>query len=265
LIGGVLMAGKMQRAIKVRNLFYTYSNTGQTVLKGISLRISKGEIIALLGSNGSGKSTLFYCIDGLFKPQAGQIFVNGTELFNGNQKAELVARKKVSMIFQHFGLIGRSSVFENVLIGRLGSTSTLRSCIRAFPEEDIKLVEKNLQKVKMLPYSDEKACNLSGGEMQRVAIARALTQQPEIILADEPTASLDPKFADNVMRLLKSLCKQESITLFYSTHSLPISKKYGERTIAISEGKISFEGNSEKIDRNAVNAIYDGQEERHYL
>jgi len=242
----------MTKIIKIENLSYVYKGCTEKALKNINLDIDKGERIALLGHSGSGKTTLMNCINRIIKPTSGKIFIEGKDIANANSKELREIRKKIAVIFQGFNLIGRETVLQNVLNGRLGHLSTLRTFFNQFKEEDYKITEESLKAVGLWHKKDERVNELSGGQKQRVAIARALSQNPKIILADEPVSNLDPKLIKTILFLLQKVCKEKGITLITSLHFVELIKEHFPRMIGLVDGEISFDdkfyrrGKSEK-------------------
>lgn len=226
--------------IKIENLNHKYKNKDEEVLKNINLHVKKGEIVALIGPSGSGKSTLIKCISKLIKPISGKIFINGRDILGANKKELREIRKKIGIIFQEFNLIERDTVFKNVLNGRLGFASILKSCFNKFSPNDYEIAEESLRDVGLLDFKNERVCNLSGGQKQRVAIARALSQKPQIILADEPISNLDPKLGRIVLQLLQKICREKGITLVMSIHFVDLVKEYFHKIIGIVDGSIVF-------------------------
>lgn len=245
----------MSVIVKLDSLCKTYPG-GIQALNQVDLEVEQGEFLVLLGLSGSGKSTLLRCINRLIEPTSGNIEFAGSRVneYSGNKLREL--RSQIGMIYQQFNLIKNLSVLVNVLSGNLGYMSTWQSL---FPKSNKELVSRamnNLQKVGLLDCANTKVKNLSGGQQQRVAIARALMQQPQIILADEPVASLDPATADNVMKYLGLLNKQEGITIICSLHFLSLARKYGSRVVALKAGRKVFSGKPSEIDEKRFQDIY---------
>ena len=187
-------------------------NTGDEALKGVSLSIPKGQVLALIGPSGAGKSTLIRCINRLIEPTSGKVLHNGEDVTLMNSRRLRRTRRKMGMIFQEYALVERLTVMENVLSGRLGYVGFWRSYFRKFPQADFKEAFRLLARVGLEEMADKRADELSGGQRQRVGIARALIQNPEILLVDEPTASLDPKTSRQIMRLITELCEAVSYT-----------------------------------------------------
>jgi phosphonate transport system ATP-binding protein len=241
--------------LKVKDLKKTYSN-GVQALKGVSFDVKKGEFLVIIGLSGSGKSTLLRCINNLHEPTSGSIEFNGEDITNVDGKRARAVRSKIGMIFQHFNLIPRYSVFKNALSGSMSRTSTLRSLLGMFSKED---KDKALQYLDLVGIKEKayiRADQLSGGQQQRVAIARALTQSPEILLADEPVASLDPATCHVVMDYLRKVNRELGLTIVCNLHFLSLVREYADRVIALKDGEVVFEGSPEKIDEDWFETIY---------
>jgi len=238
--------------IKIENLNHFYKKENGEAIKNINLEIEKGERIALLGPSGSGKSTLINCINRLIEPTSGEIYISGENILKANKKDLKRIRKKIAVIFQEFNLVERETVLKNVLNGRLGYANAVKSCFNKFGKRDHQIVEANLKSVGLLGKMNERVNNLSGGQKQRVAIARALSQEPNIILADEPVSSLDPKLRREILDLLSEICKERQITLITSLHFVDLVKKYSSRVIGISEGSIIFDNNITEWENNEI-------------
>jgi len=242
--------------IEIKNLSHTYSNREEGALKDINLTINKGESIVIVGSSGSGKSTLLQCINRLIEPSSGSILVNGENILNGSKKTSEALRGKIGMVFQNYNLIGRDTVLRNTLDGRIRYNNTFKVFLGRFSKKDYEIVENNLKKVSLYDLKDEITNNLSGGQKQRVGIARALSQNPEIILADEPVSSLDPMLMEEIMDLLKKVCEEEEITLITSLHFLKFAKVYGTRIIGLRKGEVVFDGKPEELTKKNIIDIY---------
>lgn len=249
--------------LQVKNLVKTYDN-GTQALKGVSFDVKPGEFLIIIGLSGSGKSTLLRCLNRLHEPTSGEIIFKGRDVtFIGRNEIRLL-RQKIAMIFQHFNLVPRYTVITNVLMGKLGSTSILRSVFGLFSQADRDLAMKYLGLVGISEKARMRADNLSGGQQQRVAIARALTQDPEVLLADEPVASLDPATCHIVMDYLKKVNQELGITIVCNLHFLSLVRQYGTRVIALKAGEIVFEGSPKEIDDAWFSRIYgEGAKEVH--
>lgn len=242
--------------IKIKNLNHRYPERGEEAVKNISLDIKKGESLVIIGSSGSGKSTLLNCINRMIEPSAGSIFIGDEDIINCSIHKAIRIRGRIGMIFQNFNLLERETVLKNVLNGRLRFNTTLNTLLGRFSEEDYRIARYNLRRVGLEQYESERVSNLSGGQKQRVAIARALSQKPEVILADEPVSSLDPKLMKEVMDLLKKICEEEGITLITSLHFLEFAKHYGSRIIGIRAGEIIFDGKPCDLTEKDIVDIY---------
>lgn len=242
--------------IKIKNLTHTYEKRDEEAVRDINLHIKKGESVVILGSSGSGKSTLFRCITRLIEPSSGAILINDEDILNCSLKKAVNLRGKIGMIFQNFNLLEGETVLTNVLNGRLKYNNFLNALIGKFSKKDYVVARKNLKKVGLEEYEDEVASKLSGGQKQRVAIARALSQEPEIILADEPVSNLDPRLMGEIMDLLKKICDEEGITLVTNLHFLEFAKKYGSRLIGMKDGAIVFDGKPKELTKKRMIDIY---------
>jgi len=245
-----------ENILQIRNLIKTYPN-GTQALKGISFDVKKGEFLVIIGLSGSGKSTLLRCINRLHDPTSGEILFNGKDIAKIQPGAEVRGlRKHVAMIFQHFNLIPRHTVLSNVLMGRLGYSGTMKSLFGLFTQKDKDDAMKYLSLVGIAEKAKMRADNLSGGQQQRVAIARALTQNPQVLLADEPVASLDPATCHTVMDYLKKVNQELGITVIANLHFLSLVRQYATRVIAMKSGQIVFEGDPKQIDDAWFEKIY---------
>ena len=245
-----------ENILQIRNLIKTYPN-GTQALKGVSFDVKKGEFLVIIGLSGSGKSTLLRCINRLHDPTSGEILFNGKDIAKIPQGAEVRGlRKHVAMIFQHFNLIPRHTVISNVLMGRLGFTGTMKSLFGIFSQKDKDEAHRYLSLVGISEKAKMRADNLSGGQQQRVAIARALTQNPQVLLADEPVASLDPATCHTVMDYLKKVNQELGITVIANLHFLSLVRQYATRVIALKAGQIVFEGDPSQIDDAWFEKIY---------
>jgi len=241
--------------LSVKNLTKIYPN-GTRALKGVSFDVKPGEFLVVIGLSGSGKSTLLRCINQLHTPTSGQIFFKGQDITLAKGEEVRQLRKKISMIFQQFNLVGRASVLENVLMGRLASTGNLRSILGFFSKEDRELAVKYLNLVGIGEKAQMRAAQLSGGQQQRVAIARALAQGPEVLLADEPVASLDPATCHVVMDYLEKVNKELGITIVCNLHFLSLVRRYAHRVVALKAGEKVFDGSPNQISEEWFKQIY---------
>jgi len=245
-----------QVLLDIQNLEKIYPN-GTRGLKGINLKVKKGEFLVIIGLSGSGKSTLLRCINRLHDPTGGSIIFQGQDIAKTTNHRDIRAvRRKIAMVFQHFNLIPRHTVISNVLMGRLGHLSSFKSILGLFSEEDRRQALHYLSLVGIQDKANMRADNLSGGQQQRVAIARALAQNPEVLLADEPVASLDPATCHIVMDYLKKVNQELGITIIANLHFLSLVREYATRVVALKSGEIVYEGNPSDIDETWFEKIY---------
>jgi phosphonate transport system ATP-binding protein len=247
--------------LEVRNLTKIYDG-GVLALDNVSFSVEQGEFLAVIGLSGSGKSTLLRCINRLVEPTAGQILWNGVDITAASQDELLRIRRKIGMVFQHFNLVTRSKVITNVLTGRLGYVSTGRSLVNRFPKSDIDMALQQMDRVDITDQAYKRADELSGGQQQRVGIARAMVQEPEMILADEPVASLDPVLAHSIMQHLDQINKEDGATVLCSLHFLDLVHQYADRAIALNDGLLMFDGTPQAIDDEKFKEIYGKEAER---
>ena len=247
--------------LKIENLSKTYPN-GTQALNGVSFEVQEGEFLAVIGLSGSGKSTLLRCINRLIEPTSGRVTWDGVDVTAAPASEIRQIRRQIGMIFQQFNLVKRSSVKTNVLTGRLGYVPTLPSLLGLFSAEDHQRVVRNLEMVGLEDKIDVRADSLSGGQQQRVGIARALMQEPKLILADEPVASLDPVLAHSILKYLEKLNKELGITVICSLHFLDLVHRYATRAIALKDGYLVFEGLPKEIDDRQFKEIYGKDAER---
>lgn len=239
----------------IENLTKIYPN-GFKALDNVSFEVPEGQFVALIGLSGSGKSTLLRCINRLIEPTEGRITWRGQDITAVNDEEIGRVRRRMGMIFQQFNLVKRSKVITNVLAGRLGYTNPLYSFVNYFPSEDRQRALANLERVGIGSQAYKRASELSGGQQQRVAIARALMQDPELMLADEPVASLDPATSHSVMKYLDLLNSEDGLTIIASLHFLSLARTYADRVIALKDGKLEFDGPPEEIDNERFKEIY---------
>jgi phosphonate transport system ATP-binding protein len=243
--------------IHIRGLRKTFPpNT--VALDGVDLEISPGEFVMVIGQSGAGKSTLLRCVNRLIEPTAGEVALNGFRVTGANAEALRTVRRQMGMIFQQFNLVKRASVMENVLAGRLGHVPGVPSLFGHFPHQDRELAMACLRLVGLEEFAERRADRLSGGEQQRVAIARALAQEPKVILADEPTASLDPLLTESIMGILQRINRERGLTLVVSQHMLETALNYGTRIVGLRQGRVVFDGSPGAITPDVVQAIYEG-------
>jgi phosphonate transport system ATP-binding protein len=234
--------------------------TGDLALKGIDLEVPDGQVLALIGPSGAGKSTLIRCVNRLVDPTSGTIFLDDTEITALSQNQLRRARRRMGMIFQEYALVERLSVMENVLSGRLGYVNFWRSWIRKYPQSDIDEAFRLLERVGLDHMVDKRADELSGGQRQRVGICRALMQNPELLLVDEPTASLDPKTSRQIMRLIVELCEERGLAAIVNIHDVMLAQMYSKRIVGLRLGEIVYDGPPNGLKPNVLTDIY-GEED----
>jgi len=245
---------QLQPMIAVRGLSKTYA-AGVRALNDVNIEVAAGEFLVILGPSGAGKSTLLRCINRLVDPSEGQVLHNGREI-TGHRGDLRAIRRQFGMVFQQFNLVKRLSVLTNVLTGRLGYRGMGRSLVYSFPEADKRIAIECLARVNLEQKAFQRADTLSGGEQQRVAIARALAQQPTVILADEPVASLDPKIARQVLGYLREVARELGITVLCNLHQVDYAKEFSERVVGMSRGAVVFEGPSAQLTEDILHRIY---------
>jgi len=247
--------------LQVEHLVKTYPN-GTQALKDVSFEVQDGEFLAVIGLSGSGKSTLLRCINRLIDPTAGRILWNGVDVTAASGADLRKIRRQIGMVFQQFNLVKRSSVLTNVLAGRLGYVSPVKSLLNYFPAADKQRALSNLDLMGLRDKAYIRADSLSGGQQQRVGIARALMQEPKLVLADEPVASLDPVLAHSILKYLEQMNRELGITVLCSLHFLDLVHRYATRAIALKDGQVVFEGLPQEIDDAQFKAIYGQDAER---
>lgn len=244
--------GNPSELIALREAGKRYGN-GCHGLKPTTLDIAKGSFVAVIGPSGAGKSTLLRLVNGLETVSSGEVRVDAERLSPRNLRQ---VRSRVAMVFQHFNLVNRLSVMANVLTGRLAYRSWLGSVFYLFRPEDISIAHESLARVGLTDKAWERADQLSGGQQQRVGIARALAQRPEVILADEPVASLDPVASEEVLSLLHQICKQDGITVLVNLHQIELATRYADRILGLNGGELVFDGPADALDAAALKSIY---------
>jgi phosphonate transport system ATP-binding protein len=214
----------------------------------------------VLGPSGAGKSTLLRCINRLAEPTQGEVHIDG-ELAKSDSASLRKLRRQVAMIFQHYNVVPRLSVEKNVLTGRLGAMPSVLSWMQVFPQKDIAIARECLRRVELEDKAQLRTDTLSGGQKQRVGIARALAQQPKIILADEPVASLDPKTSRTVLNYLKQASRDLGISVVCNLHQIEYAREFGERIVGVSAGRVVFEGGPAQLTEDVLHRIYPGLDE----
>ena len=238
----------------VQHLFKDYPGSVRA-LDDVSMTVRDGEFVVLIGLSGSGKSTLLRCINRLVEPTSGRILLDDLDISAARASDLRKVRRNIGMIFQQFNLVRRSTVLTNVLNGRLGYSSRWQSVFSHFGEQDYRRAVINLDRVGLRERAHNRADRLSGGQQQRVAIARALMQEPKLMLADEPVASLDPATSHSVLKYLQQI-NREGMTVICSLHFLSLARTYGTRVIALKAGRLMFDGKPSEIDAERFRSIY---------
>lgn len=241
--------------LEIQHLTKVYED-GTRALYDISFTVQDGEFVILIGLSGSGKSTLLRCINRLVEPTDGRVIWDGVDITAASPKELRRIRRNIGMIFQQFNLVKRSSVMTNALTGRLGYVNPGASLLGRFSGEDHRRALQNLERVGIREKAYNRADSLSGGQQQRVGIARALMQNPRLMLADEPVASLDPATSHSVLKYLEQLNRQDGITVLCSLHFLSLARRYGTRIIALKDGEVVFDGLPNEIDGQRFREIY---------
>jgi phosphonate transport system ATP-binding protein len=241
--------------LEIENLTKIYEG-GTLALKKVSMTVEEGEFLVIIGLSGSGKSTLLRCINRLIEPTEGRIIWDGVDVTRLEGEELRKVRRHIGMIFQQFNLVKRSSVLTNVLSGRLGYVSPWLSALGRFPKKDVEKALSCLERVGILDQANKRADELSGGQQQRVGIARALMQDPKLILADEPVASLDPATSHSILKYVEELNRDDGVTVLCSLHFLSLARAYATRIIALKDGEVVFTGLPTEIDDDRFREIY---------
>ncbi len=245
--------------LEISDLVKTYPN-GLKALHGISLTVDRPMVVAIIGSSGAGKSTLIRCVNRLVEPTAGRVVLNGTEITGLGRHGLRKARRRIGMIFQEYNLVERLTVMENVLSGRLGYVGFWRAYRRNYPPDDVAAAFEILDRVGLEGRENARADALSGGQRQRVGIARALMQRPELLLVDEPTASLDPKTSRQIMRLIVELAHERGTPVLINIHDVALAQTFADHIVGLSDGRVVFEDGSDRLTPAALTEIY-GEED----
>ena len=245
-------------AVSIRGLAKAYV-PGKPVLAGITLDIAANGITAIIGPSGTGKSTLIRCINRLVEPSAGEILFEGKNLVTLNRGELRAARRQIGMVFQEYNLVERLSVMENVLSGRLGYVSPMKAWLRRFPPADVSEAYALLHTVGLTAHAHARADALSGGQRQRVGIARAVMQRPKLLLADEPTSSLDPKTSVEIMTLMSDLSAERGIPAIVNIHNVELARRFAARIIGLSGGAVVFDGVPSALTDEHLKQIYGGE------
>ena len=241
--------------LDIRDLRVVYGN-GTEALKSVSFSAKQDEIIAVIGRSGAGKSTLLRTINGLQPVTSGSIVLDGDNVSEMSGKDVRTLRRQVGFVWQEYNLVDRLPVITNVLTGRLGYNEPWKSAIRFFDPNHRKIAMENLERVNLLHKAQHRADQCSGGEKQRISIARALTQEPKILLADEPVASLDPELSLQVMEDLARVAREVGVLTLINIHQVELAKQFCERIIGIAQGRVVFDGTPAELDDDAMDRIY---------
>jgi phosphonate transport system ATP-binding protein len=234
--------------------------TGTAALKGVSFRVDQPQVVTIIGPSGAGKSTLIRCINRLVEPTSGKIMLDGIDIRRLNRRELRKMRRRMGMIFQEYNLVERLTVMENLLSGRLGYVGFWKTYRRKFAPGDVAAAFELLDRVGLSGYQSTRADALSGGERQRVGISRALMQQPDLLLVDEPTASLDPKTSRQIMRLLVELAHERGTPALVNIHDVGLAQSFADRIIGLSAGQIVFDGSPRQLTAEVLTQIY-GEED----
>jgi phosphonate transport system ATP-binding protein len=249
----------MDAGLSIRGLSKAYV-PGRPVLRDITLDFAPRGVTAIIGPSGTGKSTLIRCINRLVEPSGGAVVLDGQDLVPLRGRALRLARRRIGMVFQEYNLVERLSVMENLLAGRLGYVPLWRAWLRRYPQADIDRAFALLDAVGLPDHATRRADALSGGQRQRVGIARALMQRPALLLADEPTSSLDPRTAVEVMELLTRLTAEEDVPVIVNIHNVELAKRFCGRVIGMHQGEVVFDGPPEALEPRHLTLIYGGED-----
>lgn len=250
---------RTERSIRIENLKKEYV-PGKPVLHDISFEVVGNNSVAIIGPSGTGKSTLIRCVNKLIPPTGGSVWISGENITRLSGRRLREARRKIGMVFQEFNLVERLSVMENILSGRLGYVPPWRAWLRKYPQADIDRAFDLLDAIGLTDFFRQRADSLSGGQRQRVGIARAIMQQPHVLLADEPTSSLDPKTSVEIMELLVSLSEANNIPLIINIHDVELAKRFTSRVIGLSKGGIVYDGPPAELTNEHLKEIYGGED-----
>ncbi len=245
--------------LTVEGLTKTY-RTGDRALNAVGFTVPAGQVMGLIGPSGAGKSTLIRCVNRLVEPTSGSVRLGGVEITGLGRRELRRVRRRIGMIFQEYALVERLTVMENVLSGRLGYVPFWRSFTRRFPPADIERAFRLLDRVGLSDHADRRADALSGGQRQRVGVARALEQEPELLLIDEPTASLDPRTSRQIMRLITEVCRESGLPAIINIHDVVLAQQFTDRIVGLRAGEVVFDGTPAELTEAALTRIY-GEED----
>jgi phosphonate transport system ATP-binding protein len=249
-------------ALSIRKLCKEYVR-GKPVLRDVSLEICDQGITAIIGPSGTGKSTLIRCINRLVEPTSGELLFEGQDMVKLDRTELRLARRHIGMVFQEYNLVERLTVMENLLCGRLGYVRPFKAWLRKYPQVDIARAFELLDAVGLADFANQRADSLSGGQRQRVGIARALMQEPKLLLADEPTSSLDPKTSVEIMSLIRDLCRSRNIPVMINMHDVELAKRFADRIVGMAQGSVVYDGAPEGLSNDQLRIIYGGQDWLH--
>ncbi|MCX6017433.1 MAG: phosphonate ABC transporter ATP-binding protein [Chloroflexi bacterium] len=241
--------------LEISNLQLVYPN-GHEAIKEVSFNAEAGEIVGVIGRSGAGKSTLLRCINGLERATAGEIRVDGSIVTQADARELVRLRRRIGFVWQEFNLVDRLPVFTNVLAGRLGYKQSLAGVFGYFDREERELALRNLERVNLLHRATQRADRLSGGEKQRAAIARGMTQQPRILLADEPVASLDPELAATVLSDLARIAREDGVLAVINIHQVELARQFCDRIIGLAQGVVVFDGDAADLTDDVLDRVY---------
>jgi phosphonate transport system ATP-binding protein len=257
--GSPALAGATAPRLAIDGLAKIYPG-GTQALSDVSFTVERPEVVAVIGSSGAGKSTLIRCINRLVEPTAGSIRLGATEIVGLPTRELRAARRRIGMIFQEFNLVDRLTVMENLLSGRLASVGFFAALLRRYPPQDIAGAFAMLDRVGLSGLHDSRADALSGGQRQRVGIGRALMQDPELLLVDEPTASLDPKTARQIMRLIRALALERGCPALVNIHDVALAQGFADRVLGLKAGRVAFDGRAADLTPAVLTDIYGAED-----
>lgn len=252
--------GPPDHPLVIRNLTKSYGAGRPLVLKGISLTFEARGVVAIIGPSGTGKSTLIRCINRLVEPTSGEILFKGRDVARAGRRELRHVRRRIGMVFQEYNLVERLSVMENVLCGRLGYVPAWRAWLRRYPPADIDKAFDLLDMVGLSDFVHQRADSLSGGQRQRVGIARAVMQDPDLLLADEPTSSLDPKTSVEIMELLRQVADRRAIPVLINIHDVTLARRFATRIVGMSAGAVVYDGPPGGLTDDHLRTIYGGED-----
>jgi phosphonate transport system ATP-binding protein len=249
----------MSEALRVERLAKRWPN-GTIALCDVNLRVEPQEFVAILGGSGAGKSTLLRCVARLIEPSEGRVVVDGVDVTAAKGAALTKARARVGFVFQQFNLVPKYTALENVLLARVARRSFWQGMLGRFSDEDRAIARSALERVGLADKLDAPARELSGGQQQRVAVARAFAQEPRLLLADEPTASLDPRLAEVVLELLRDYGRSNNVAVLVNVHAIEHARTFATRVVGLQKGAVVFDGPSSALDERAIETIYGAKE-----